>query len=147
MILVIIIFFIAIFGAFGMLLFRAWEIRTLRFNTEEEIQVTRKGLSFRDIEKIILFTVKHVIQGIVLFFVKVWFLMITKIKFWIQNKLPKVNKFFQKKPSTDSRKISFVERAVLESRIKIKRVKERIKKEHEEKVEEINENIEVDKIL
>lgn len=147
MIIVIIIFFIAIFWAFGMLMFRAWEIRTSRLVIEEEAQTTRKGLSFRDIEKIILFTLKHAIQWIVLFFVKIWFILITKIKFWIQNKLPKVNKFFDKKPSTDSRKISFVERAVLESRIKIKRVKERIKKEHEEKVEEIKEENEVDKIL
>ncbi len=147
MIIVIIIFFIAIFGAFGMLLFRAWEIRTSRLVIEEKTQTIRKGLSFRDIEKIILFTIKHAVQGIVLFFVKVWFLLITKVKFWIQNKLPKVNRFFEKKPSADSRKISFVERAVMESKIKIKKVKERIIKEHEEKAEEIKEENEVDKIL
>ena len=53
----------------------------------------------------------------------------------------------EKKPSADSRKISFVERAVMESKIKIKKVKERIIKEHEEKAEEIKEENEVDKIL
>ena len=147
MIAVIIIFFIATIGAFGMLLFRAWEIRTSRLIIEEESQTQRKGLSFREIEKIVLYTIKHIIQWVVLFVVKNWFLFTTKIKVLIQNRLPKVNKFFQKKQSTDSRKISFVERAVMESKIKIKKVKEKIKKEQEEKEEEIKENNEVDKIL
>lgn len=154
MTIIIIIFFIAIIGAFGMLLFRAWEIRTYKVdiaNLEDKNNLPK--LSFRYIEKIILYLTKHVIQWIILFSVKLWYTVIAKSKGLIQNKLPKINTFFKKKVSTDSRKISFVERAVIESKIKIKRVKEKIKKEHESKLEaptesEVSEKIdEVDKIL
>jgi len=147
MIFIIIIFFIAIIGAFGMLVFRAWEIRTNRISTENKEKKYTTELSFRRVEKIFLFVAKYTIQGIVLFSVKTWFLITTKVKVWLQNKLPKINKFFQKKASADSRKISFIQRAVIESKIKIKRAKEKIKKEHEEKEEEISEDSEVDKIL
>jgi hypothetical protein len=147
MIFIIIIFAIAIIGAFGMLVFRAWEIRTNRISTENEKRKYTTELSFRRIEKIFLFVAKYTIQGIVLFSVKTWFLITTKAKVWFQNKLPKINKFFQKKASADSRKISFIQRAVIESKIKIKRAKEKIKQEHEEKEEEISEDNEVDKIL
>lgn len=71
--------------------------------------------------------------------------MVTKIKILLKNKLPKISRLFKKKENTDSRKISFVQRAVIESRIKIKKVKEKIKKEHEEALEEVKE--EVDKII
>ncbi len=150
----IIIFFIAIILAFGMLSFRAWEIRTNRVIIEEDKPKFTRELSFRYFEKIFLYVTKRIVQWIVLSFVKVWFTIVTKVKFWMKNKLPKIAKFFQKKEkTTDSRKISFMERAVMESKIKIKRVKEKIKKEHEEsllekvedKVEEIKE--EVDKII
>jgi len=140
MTLIIIIFFIAIIGAFGMLMFRAWEIRTSRLIIDKTF--TRE-LSFRYIEKITLFLVKHLIQWIILTSVKIWFLFVTKSKVLLQNKLPKVNKLFHKKTTGDSRKLSFVERAVMESKIKIKKIKEKIKKEHEKKIK-IDE---VDKIL
>jgi len=94
------------------------------------------------------------IQHIVVFSVKSWFLFITKTKIWIQNKLPKLNKFFKKKENngTDSRKISFVERAIIESKIKIKKVKEKIKQEHEEELKNVEEEMKeqeekVDKIV
>jgi hypothetical protein len=140
MTLTIIIFFIAIIGAFGMLMFRAWEIRTDRLIQEKQYA---RELSFRNTEKIILFIIKHLIQSIILTSVKVWYLIITKTRVLLQNKLPKVNNLFHKKTKTDSRKLSFVERAVLESKIKIKKIKEKIKREHEKEVV-VNE---VDKIL
>ena len=97
MIIIIIIFFISIILAFGMLTFRAWEIRTSRLliNTES-MQTYKKGLSFEEIEKIVLFSFKHIIQWIVIFIVKNWFIIITKIKRLIQNKLPKIHKLFKK---------------------------------------------------
>ncbi|MCX6753570.1 MAG: hypothetical protein NTV03_00745 [Candidatus Nomurabacteria bacterium] len=143
MIIPIIIFLIAIIAAFGMLFYRAWEIRTSRFVVKEEHENYLPKLSLKEAEKIALYVIKHVIQSVVVFVVKSWFLFITKTKIWIQNNSPKIHKFFQKKTCTDSRKISFVERAIIESKIKIKKVKEKIKKEHEE----IEENNEVDKIL
>ena len=129
-----------------MLLYRSWELRTSRIAVKEETEKFTPELSFKYIEKIFLYIAKHTIQSIVLFSVKTWFLLTTKLKIWIQNKLPKIDKFFKKKESdgTDSRKISFVERAILESKIKIKRVKEKIKNEHAEEIKEVEE---VDKIL
>lgn len=127
-----------------MLVFRAWEIKTGRITLGEEPKY-KLELSFRYIEKIILYITKHVIQWIVLSSVKLWFLVITKTRLLIQNKLPKISKFFQKKQNNDPRKISFVQRAVIESKIKIKKVKEKIKKDHEEIVQDIKE--EVDKII
>lgn len=145
MIISIIIFLIAIIAAFGMLFYRAWEIRTSRIVVKEEHEKYIPKLSFKETEKIFLFLIKHLIQHIVIFSVKSWFLFITKTKIFLQNKWPKIHNLFKKKEKngTDSRKISFVERAIIESKIKIKKVKEKIKKEHEE----IEENNEVDKIL
>ena len=145
MTLTIIIFFIAMIGAFGMLIFRAWEIRTGKIIVEEEKPKFTPELSFRYFEKIFLYVTKHIVQWIVLSCVKIWFIMVTKIKILFKNKLPKISKLFKKKENTDSRKISFIQRAVIESKIKIKKVKEKIKKEHEEALEEIKE--EVDKII
>ncbi len=140
-----------------MLMYRAWEIRTNRLVVKEEVKAFTPKLSFRYVEKIILYTTKHIVQWIVLSVVKLWFTTITKLKTLIQNKLPKLNKLFSKKENnvTDPRKISFVERAVMESKIKIKKVKEKIKQEHEEKIEaQMTENAEseikqeeVDKIV
>ena len=145
---IIIIFFIAIILAFGMLSFRAWEIKTERIENKEIDNGYTPELSYKNIEKIILYLIKHSIQWIVLTSVKIWFLFITKTKIWIQNKLPKINKIFERKPkTTDPRKISFVQRAIIESKIKIKRVKESIKKEHEEEFVEIKEINKVDKII
>ena len=39
---------------------------------------------------------KHVIQWIILTSVKFWFIIITKTKILIQNKLPKINRLFQR---------------------------------------------------
>ncbi len=124
-----------------MLLFREWEIRTSKIEIKEEHKIHTGELSFRRLEKIILYLTKHIIQWIILSSVKAWFIIITKTKFWIKNNLPKVNKLFQKKVCSDSRKISFVEKAIVESRIKIKKAKDKIKKDHEEL------NNKVDKIL
>ena len=138
-----------------MLLYRAWELRTNRMVIEDEKTKFTPELSFRYIETIILYIVKHVVQWIVLSVVKLWFLVITKTKIFLQNKWPKIHNLFKKKecPLADGRKISFVERAIIESKIKIKRVKEKIKEEHEQKIEEVREVVEttetteVDKIL
>ena len=119
-----------------MLMFRAWEIKTSRRIEKENILGYKPELSFKHIEKVVLHTTKHIIQWTVLSCVKLWFLLITKTKILIQNKLPRLNKLFTKETPVDPRKISFVERAIIESKIKIKKVKEKIKKEHEEEAKE-----------
>ncbi|MFA7000131.1 MAG: hypothetical protein WC241_03375 [Candidatus Paceibacterota bacterium] len=154
MTLTIIIFFIAIVGAFGMLMFRSWEIQNNKIEIEENKEKHLGELSFRYIESVFLHTIKHIVQWIVLSIVKLWFIITTKSSIWLQNKLPKLNKLFKKKETngTDSRKISFVERAVIESKIKIRKVKEKIKQDHAEEVKILEEEIKVqeekvDKIL
>ena len=137
-----------------MLLIRDWKLRTKRVVIDENTEIFKPQLSFKYFEKIFLFLAKHVIQSVVLFIVKVWYLIATKTKIWFQNKLPKIHNFFRKETNgTDSRKISFIQRAVIESKIKIKKVKDKIKKEHEDKIETpvetpvSEETNEVDKIL
>lgn len=131
MIITITIFFIAIILAFGMLAFRAWEIRTLQIkveNTESPVP----EISFRHIEKIMLYLTKHIVQGIVLAVVKYWFIITTKTKKLIMGKWPQMHDYFSKKPgSSGEEKPSFFKKAILESKTKIKRIKEKVKKEHE----------------
>jgi len=153
MVTTIIIFLVAIIAAFGMLMYRAWEIRTNRLVIQEEVQFTPE-LSFRYIEKRLLHFAKQIIQWIVLSAVKLWFLIVTKTKIFLKNKWPKIHNLFKKKEvtGTDSRKISFLERAVMESKIKIKKVKEKIKQDHAEELKNIEEEVKeqeekVDKIL
>ena len=134
MIATIIIFLVAIIILFGMLMFRAWEIKTSR--VERPLSTTNifPEIYFRQVEKIMLYLAKHVIQWIVLVTVKYWFILITKTKKWISNNSPRIHNFLKKKVKDVSlQNDTFVSRAILESKIKIKRMKERIKKDHEEK--------------
>ncbi len=133
MILPITIFLIAITTAFGMLAFRAWELRTGRVETGTFEEHTLPSFSFRQFERTMLYLAKHVIQWIVLFVVKHWFIFITKGKKWISEKWPKIHAYFEPKisDSPTPTKLSFVKRAVLESKAKIKHIKEKVKEEHE----------------
>jgi hypothetical protein len=130
---IIILFFIATILAFGMLSFRAWEIETLRTLPPGSPRKIIPEMYFRHLEKIMLHLAKHIIQWIVLMLVKGWFILTTKTKKWIGINLPKVYKFFKKKTEEiDQQGMSFVRKAVLESRMKIRRIKEKVKREHEE---------------
>lgn len=136
MTLIIIIFLIAIISLFGMLMYRAWEIKTLQVEMPVTIGDLFPEIHFRHIEKFMLYLAKHVIQWIVLVVVKYWFIVSTKAKKWIGKKLPKIHNFFSKKKELPDpfQKPSFVQRAVLESKIKIKRIREKVKKEHGEDI-------------
>jgi len=133
MTIVIIIFFISILVAFGMLSFRAWQIRTSQIaqvsdNNESHIP----ELSFRQIEKNMLYLTKHIVQVVVLTGAKYWFIIITKTKKKVSGSWPKVHAYFQKKPVSEKpEKPSFVRRAILESKSKIKRIREKVREEHE----------------
>jgi len=134
MLIFITIFIVSTISLFGMLWYRAWEIQTKgvsNFNPQRNIP---PEIYFRQIEKIMLYLTKHAVQWIVLFVAKYWFIIAAKANNWVTKNLPKINKFFTKKEKgQDPTKRTFVERAILESKIKIKRVKERVKKEQEEK--------------
>lgn len=133
MILIVVIFFIAIITAFGMLLYRTWEIRTNRIQIENvNIIPPVSEISFRYVEKNAMYLIKHLIQGIVLIVIKYWLIMITKLKKWIGENWPKVDNFFKKKPqSSEGVGISFTQRAILESKSKIKKLRKKIEEEHE----------------
>ena len=129
---IIILFFIAIILAFGMLMFRAWEIRTL--NPEKPLQTKNiiPEIYFRHIEKSMLYLAKHVIQWIVLVIIKYWFIIRTKIKKLTREKLPKIYEFFRRKPKDISQQEnSFIQKAILESKVKIRHIREKVKREHE----------------
>ena len=128
-----IIFLIAIISLFGMLMFRAWEIKTSR--VEEPISEKSKlpKIYFRHVEKIMLYLAKHIIQWIVLISVKYGYIALTKVKKWIKNNLPKINNFFRDGvDKVKQYRNPFISRAILESKVKIRRIKEKVKKEHGE---------------
>lgn len=133
MIIPIIIFLTAITTAFGMLAFRAWELRTGRVNEGVFEEHTLPSFSFRQFERTMLYLAKHIIQWIVLFLAKQWFIIVTKAKKWVVEKWPKIHAYFEPKTqqSGTPTKLSFVKRAVLESKAKIKHIREKVKEEHE----------------
>jgi hypothetical protein len=132
MIFYIIFFIIAITVAFGMLIFRAWEIKTMRVNPELNKNATSPKISFRYIEKSFLYIVRRIIFIVILTCVKYWLIITTKIKKQISENWPKVHIFFQGKPKEITpRKHSFISQTILESRVRISKLKEKIKKEHE----------------
>jgi hypothetical protein len=119
-----------------MLMFRAWEIRTSQIEKPASEQDIIPEIHFRHVEKIMLYLAKHVIQWIVLVVVKYWFIVSTKVRNWIGRNWPKIYNFFKKKTEDiNEKKNTFVSRAVLESKIKIKRIREKVKREHEEVID------------
>lgn len=130
MTIVIIIFFISIITAFGMLMFRSWEIRTNNMEINENNTQTIPRLPFRHIEKNVLYLTKHLIQGVIFIFAKYWFIFTTKIKKWFNSKWPKINNYFKKKTEkVTSYRHSFLKKALIESKIKIRHIKEKVKEE------------------
>jgi hypothetical protein len=135
MILVSILFWISLVIAFGMLAFRDWEIRTLGVNIDENAKSPIPQITFRQIEKNMLHLTKHIVQAFVLIVAKTWFIAIAKTKNFLEEKWPKIHERFQKKPVSPTEvKLTFVRRAILESKAKIRRIKETVKMEHEEQV-------------
>lgn len=129
----IIIFIISIFSIFIFLSFRVWEIKngykpSIANNKEAQIP----HIPFRQIEKNMLYLTKHVAQWLVLVTVKYWFIGVIKVKKTINNKLPQIRNFIKKRRENNKDKnISFFKRAVLESKFKIKRMKQKIREEIE----------------
>lgn len=132
MIFYIIFFIIAIIVALGMLIFRAWEIKTMR--VELQLNTKQRGLefSYKDIEKTLLYIIRRIIFVVVLTCVKYWLIISTKIKKEVSENWPKIHKLFQSKPKEISpRKHSFISQTILESKARISKLKEKIRKEHE----------------
>lgn len=116
-----------------MVTFRAWEIKTGRVEIPYQAKSILPKIYFRHVEKIMLYLTKHIVQWIVLMAVKYWFIVYTKTKKWAGKKLPKIYDFFKTKPKVLIQpKNSFIQKAILESKIKIRNIKEKVKREHGE---------------
>lgn len=116
-----------------MIMFRAWEIKTSRVEISEPKRKIMPEIYFRHIEKIMLYSAKYFIQWLVLGIAKVWFIATAKTKKYVVKNLPKIHSFFKKKTKDlNQQKNTFVQRAILESKSKIRKMKEKVKKEHEE---------------
>lgn len=115
-------------------MFRAWEIKKVEDLNSLPTRKIVPEIYFRHIEKIMLYLAKYIIQSIVFLFMKYWFIILTKTKKGLGKHWPKVYSFFRKgKEMTTPQKNSFFQRAVMESKIKIRKIKENVKKEHGEK--------------
>jgi hypothetical protein len=134
MLIVIIIFLIAITSLFFMIIFRAWEIKKVETSIPLPSREIVPKVYFRHIEKIVLYLTKYIIQSIVFISVKYWFIGLTKIKKWGLKNWPKVYKFFKKnRVDVNPARNSFIRKTILESKIRIKSIKEKVKREHGDK--------------
>jgi len=132
MTLIIIILFLSIILAAGMLFSKAWEIETSRIKAPEKKELAIPELPFRHLEKNMLYLTKYIVQELVLFVVKYWFVFTTKLKVWFNEKWPKIDSYFSKKTDpSKSYRHSFVQKAILESKAKIKNIKAKVKREVE----------------
>jgi hypothetical protein len=131
---VIIIFCIALIVAFSMLAVRAWKLRTGRMPTPEKVQDVVPHVPFRQVEKTVLYLTKHAVVTTVVAVAKYWFIIRTKVTKEVSANWPKVHAWFQAKPKSPTARPSFIKRSVTESKIRIRRVKEKIRREHEEPV-------------
>ena len=115
-----------------MIFFRAWELDTSRTEKPDTPRKLIPEVYFRQVEKIVLYLTKHIVQWLVLVVVKYWFIVTTKIKKWLHKNYPRVTRIFKKKEKENiNTKPSFLKRAILELKMKIKRTKEKVKREHE----------------
>ena len=138
MIYFIIIFLIATATSLGVLSYRSWEIRNGNEIIAHKIENPISKISFRDLERMVAHLLKHYIQQIVLIVVKYWFILRIRTKKFIMEKWPKVYKIFEKKPFDPNvpLKPSFFTKALLESKVKIKRLKQKIHEDHDMEVKE-----------
>jgi hypothetical protein len=144
MLIIIIIFLIAITSLFGMMMFRAWEIKKVEVKNPLPIRKMVPEIYFRRVERIMLYLTKHIIEWIVLMVVKYYFILSTKSKMWVEKNWPRFYNFFNKKTNKDTEpeKNSFFRKAILESKVKIQKIKENVRKEHEKKIADAEKKIE-----
>jgi len=118
---------------FGILMFRAWEIRKSGIENLNQNVNEMPKFYFRHIEKIMLYFTKRLIHWIILIVVKYWFVFYTKFKKWILTKLPKIYGAFRKTINNISNKYKKIigNRTFSELKIKIRRIKEKVRRENE----------------
>ena len=117
-----------------MIMFRAWEINKIDKQNPLPDRKIIPEVYFRHTEKIMLYLAKYIIQSIVFIIMKYWFIALTKTKKWLWKSLPRFyNLFIKKINDTETQNDSFFRRAVLESKVKIRKIKENVRREHGEK--------------
>jgi len=129
----IIIFILAIVSAFGMLSYQAWEIRNGKKVFIRENLILSQTKSFKNIERSILTFLKYFIQKTLLLLMKLWFLIVIKIKkLWVEKK-PMIHSLLKRKNKDPKspQNPSFVSKALTESKYKIRRMKEKLHEKHE----------------
>lgn len=132
MITTIVIFFISTLLAFSILYLQIWKLQTGKVEHVSEQEARPILADYKRIEKITLYVVKNITFVFILITVKYWYLMTTKLKKWFEEKKPaivSILKIKQKEPKEF--KPTFIRRAIFELKIRIKRIKQAIKKEHE----------------
>lgn len=135
-IITITIFIVAIVTSLYLLSRSAWEVET-GVRNPDTYPVFK--ISIRKTEKYVLYYTKWVLQSIVINTVKIWFIFIAKTKKFLKERWPKLVSKLRPKPLEPGERPSFARRAVIESKIKIKRAKENIREKHkvEIKTEEV----------
>lgn len=134
MTLVIIIFLVSIAFLFGMLFYQAWEIKEGKIERPARDKNFLPALYFRQIEKIMLYWTKRGIQWLILVTVKYWTILVEENKKIINRKFPQIKTLFKKLKQRRNHS-DFIHRAMIESRFKIKRVREKVKKEYQDIVD------------
>jgi hypothetical protein len=119
-----------------MLTFRAWELRTSRISNGNSTS-HMPSFWFRHVERNMLYLSKQVVQWLVLVVFKYWLITKAKTKKWLSENWPKVSKYFNFKKKGDhyngqanTMRISFAQRAIIESKLKIRKMREKIQEEH-----------------
>ncbi len=113
-----------------MLLFRVWQIKTSKIKRPETSKIAIIEIPFRYLEKNVLYLIKHIIQELLFISAKYWFTLTTKTKKCVSDKWPKINAYFEKKPELNTPyRHSFFRKAILESKAKIKSIKEKVKED------------------
>jgi hypothetical protein len=132
---VILIFLLSISWATGMIFYKSWQIKNQKINGQKINLLFLPEIPFRHLEKNILHFTKKIVQESLFFSVKYWFIFVDKTKKWFNNKKPKIQNFFsiKKKENNKSYRQSFFKKALIESRAKIKHIRDKVREESKKK--------------
>ena len=124
---------LAIILSMGVLSYRSWEIRSGNEIVAHTIGNPLSKTSLKNFEKNALHFLKYCVQKVLLVGAKYWFTIRIRTKKFLMEKWPKVYRIFEKKPieMIAPQKPSFFTKALLESKVKIKRLKKKIHEDHD----------------
>lgn len=126
----IIIFAVSLIVVFWVLVRSARQISTGKRQLKADFT---PDISFRKIEKYVLYYTKNIVQVTVVTVVKYSMITALKTKKVLKDKWPSIHnsvkKVFKKREAGE--KPSFIQKAILESKTKIRRIKDKVKKDHQ----------------